>query len=186
MFKSSGAEFWPILGRLVKPATSKPFVIGLYSGNQKPTNVSDYLDQFVTELDYLFQNGILISDAAANRVPFSLSCIICDALAKAFVKQVKGHSGYYSCDKCVQRGHWQNKVTFPETNARLRTDVSFDEMQDEDHHVGPSPFHNLPVGMVSQFPIDAMHLVYLGVMKRLLWLWMKGPIVNACRIGGNA
>lgn len=33
------------------------------------------------------------------------------------------------------------KMTFPEVNVDLRTDAAFDEMR-EDHHKGPSPFHN--------------------------------------------
>lgn len=79
-------------------------------------------------------------------------------------KLIKGHSGYHGCDKCRQRGTWQGKMTFPATNSPLRTDALFDEMRDVEHHIGQSPFHNFPVGMVSQFPIDAMHLVYLGVV----------------------
>lgn len=56
-------------------------------------------------------------------------------------------------------------MTFREVNADLRTDAAFDEMRDEDHHKGPSPFHNtgIKLQMVSQFPLDYMHLVYLRV-----------------------
>lgn len=74
-------------------------------------------------------------------------------------------------------------MTFPETDAPRRTDAAFDAMLNVEHHLQPSPFRNLPVGMVSQFPLDYMHLVCLGVMKRLIWLWMKGPLINNCRIG---
>lgn len=186
LFKSSGAQFWPILGKLVKPHISKPFLIGLFSGESKPSNLSEYLEHFVTELDNLFRNGILISETADDRVVFSLSCVICDAPAKAYIKQIKGHSGYSGCDQCSQNGYWNNKMTFPETNATLRTDVSFAERQDEEHHVGRTQFSDLPVGMVSQFPPDPMHLVYLGVVKRMIGLWMKGPVANASRIGSNA
>jgi len=34
LFKSSNAQFWPILGRATKPITSEPFVIGLYLGEK--------------------------------------------------------------------------------------------------------------------------------------------------------
>lgn len=56
-------------------------------------------------------------------------------------------------------------MTFRKVNADLRTDAAFDEMRDEDHHKGPSPFHNtgIKLQMVSQFPLDYMHLVYLRV-----------------------
>jgi hypothetical protein len=35
----------------------------------------------------------------------------------------------------VQSGEWVGKMTFPETEAYLRTDIVFDEMSDEEHHL---------------------------------------------------
>ena len=60
-------------------------------------------------------------------------------------------------------------------NCTLEEKITF-QMADEGHHRGPSPFRELNIGMVSQFPLDYMHLVCLGVMRRLLWLWRKGPL----------
>ena len=74
-------------------------------------------------------------------------------------------------------------MTFPEVNAALRTDQSFSQMLDEDHHLGHSPFCDIQLGMVTQFPIDYMHLVCLGVMKRILIMWIKGPL--QCRLGSR-
>ena len=59
-------------------------------------------------------------------------------------------------------------------------------MQDEERHLGPSPLQRLPIGMVSQFRNDYMHLVCLGVVKRVVWLWIKRPLFNSCRIGAVA
>ena len=67
----------------------------------------------------------------------------------------------------MQKGLYLNKVTFPETEAELSTDVQFDEMLDYGHHVGVSPLVELSLGMVSQFPLDYMHLVCMGVIRRL-------------------
>ena len=187
LYKSSSTQFWPILGRLVKPCITNPFIIGLYLGQQKPTNVSEYTHKLIQELDLLIHSGITLSkENIEYNIPFSLSCIICDTPARAFVKCCKGHSGYFGCDKCSQRGMWRKKLTFPETDAPIRTDASFDEMSNVEHHLGPSPFRVLPIGMVTQFSQDYMHLVCLGVMKKLIWLWMNGPIVNNCRIGARA
>ena len=115
-----------------------------------------------------------------------ISCFICDAPARAFVKQTKAHNAYYGCERCVQRGVWRDKVTFPQTDAQLRTDESFNEMSNGNHH-GPTrtPLCGLSVGLVSQFVLDPMHLIYLGVMKKLIGLWIRGPVAARCRIGGN-
>ena len=48
-------------------------------------------------------------------------------------------------------------------------------MLDKGHHLGVSPLLKLGVGMVSQFGLDYMHLVCLGVVKRLFSYW-RGPI----------
>src|SRR6476661_8091085 len=94
--------------------------------------------------------------------------------ARAFIKCIKSHSGYSACEKCTQRGEYSGKVIFPSTSAQLRTDVAFDEMEDDEHHLSPSPLKPLGIGFVSQFGLDYMHLVCLGVVRRLLMYW-KGP-----------
>ena len=186
LFKSSKAQFWPILGRVVKPLVSDPFIIGLFSGEKKPGDVGEYLQDFIGEVHYIEQHGIAV-DGSENKFGINLSCFICDAPARAFIKNIKGHNAYHGCDKCIQNGVWEGKVTFPEIDSPLRTDADFDEMKDENHHLRGtlSPLCNLSLGMILQFPRDPMHLVYLGVMKRLMWSWMKGPVVNRCRIGAH-
>ncbi|WAR04719.1 FHAB-like protein [Mya arenaria] len=76
-------------------------------------------------------------------------------------------------------------MTFPRPDAGLQSYVKFDEMQNEEHHLGPSQFQQLPIGMVSQFSNDFMYPVCLGVAKRMMWLWMKDPLVNSCRISAG-
>lgn len=126
------------------------------------------------------RNGIEFSGKQLN---VTIDSIICDAPARAFIKSVKSYSGYHGCDKCTQRGRWLGKITFPETNAPLRTDHSFSEQHDDDHHLGVSPLSRTSIGMVTQIPLDYMLLVCLGVMKRLLLLWIKGPL--RCRLGSH-
>ena len=69
------------------------------------------------------------------------------------------------------------KMTYPDRHVQavLRTDRNFADMIDDEHHKGPSPLAGV-VGMVSQFPLDYMHLVCLGVVKRLIYIWLKGPL----------
>ena len=83
----------------------------------------------------------------------NLTCVVCDAQARVFVKQVKSCAGYLGCDKCIQSEVYDGKKRLPETKATLRTDSAFKAMSDEDYHRGPNPFCKLSIGMVSQFPI---------------------------------
>ncbi|KAJ8018126.1 hypothetical protein HOLleu_44057 [Holothuria leucospilota] len=173
LFKSSSLQLWPILGMVDELPQKEPFMIGVFSGTSKPSSAQEFLRPFVDELKLLEKDGFQLN---GKRYDLGVSAIVCDAPARAFVKCVKGHSGYHGCDKCIQSGSWDGKMTFPECEAQLRTDLSFSEMRDEDHHLEPSPFEGTAVGMVSQFPLDYMHLVCLGVMRRLLFLWRKGPL----------
>ena len=71
--------------------------------------------------------------------------VVCDAPARAFLKCIKGHSGYSGCDKCTQPGVYNSKMTFLEVDAPIRTNVAFDGMEDAEHHKGPNPFHTMKV-----------------------------------------
>ena len=184
LYKSSSAQFWPILGLIQNysdfgtKTKSDPFVIGIYHGNSKPSDVNEYLSDFVKEARDLQMNGFLYCGFLHH---FKISSVVCDMPARSWIKCVTGHTGYGGCDKCTQRGTFFKCVTFPDCNAPLRTDKSFIEMTDKKHHRGKSPFVELSLGMVSTFPIDYMHLVCLGVMRKLVSLWLAGPLKT--RIG---
>lgn len=126
------------------------------------------------DLSQLLQNGLTFRGRSLTVL---VSSFICDAPARAFVKQIKCHNGYSGCDKCHQVGEWRNKMTYPETTVRLRSDEEFAAMVDEDHHTNPSPLSGT-VKMVSQFPIDYMHLCCLGVTRKLIHFWLRGKNVT--------
>ncbi|KAG8229373.1 hypothetical protein J437_LFUL000894 [Ladona fulva] len=46
-------------------------------------------------------------------------------------------------------------------------------MQYDDHQQSECILRNLALGLISQVPLDYMHLVCLGVMKRLIRLWVE-------------
>ena len=57
---------------------------------------------------------------------------------------VKTHSGYHNCSKCMQEGQYiNNRVCFPDFCCNLRTDEDFKEIKDEDHHISISPLLDL-------------------------------------------
>ena len=72
-----------------------------------------------------------------------LEAVICDAPACAFVKCIKGHTAYDSCEWCVQKGRWYGKVVMSDLNAPLQTDSSFHSQDNNAHHSGTSPFTEL-------------------------------------------
>lgn len=139
---------------------------------RKPNNANDFLQEFVSEFILLSQNGIIFSN---TQYSVSLNEILCDAPARSFITCSKGHTGYFACPKCVQEGEFvQHRVVYLETQNTLRTDDIFKNRTHIEHHVGDSILETLPVGMISQIPLDYMHLVCLGVMKRLFQIWLKG------------
>jgi hypothetical protein len=90
LFKSSKVQFWPILGKIIQPVETRVFVIGLFSGTEKPKDVDEFLHDFVDEMKTIADSGICVNSSV---YPLHLRCFICDAPARAFVKQVKGHTG---------------------------------------------------------------------------------------------
>lgn len=129
---STSTQFWPILGLVANCCPKEPFVIGLFYGMHKPKDVTAFLNDFVSEFQKLQTTGVIYGPKKYDVV---LAAVICDTPARAFVKNVKGHNGYFGCDKCTQEGvYTERRMTFPEINARLRTDESFRAMSDEDHH----------------------------------------------------
>jgi len=174
LHRSTNAQFWPILGMVTNCKSCEPFVIGLFYGNCKPVDIGEYMSDFISE----FRSLCAVDIKCNNKVyTVSLTAVICDTPARAFVKNVKGHAGYFGCDKCKQEGvYTDGRMTFPETSAELRTDHSFRTVSDDDHRMGHSPLCELPIDMISAFPLDYMHLICLGVMRKLLYLWIKGPL----------
>lgn len=174
LFNSSKVALWPILGS-VKNADSCPFPIAVYCSKNKPTSVSDYLKDFIAEMQCLETVGF---HSEGRHFTVALHAIICDAPARAYLKCVKTHSGYESCERCCQHGEWYGKVTFPELSAQPRTDLNFRNKEFPGHHLMSisSPLLELKsCGLVTSVPLDYMHLVCLGVMRRLLCLWIHGP-----------
>ena len=159
---------------------SKPFIIGLFLGAFKPSSANEYLEDFINEMKEILRDGVSFS--LDRTLTVSIINFVCDTPARSFVKCVKGHSGYSGCDKCTEPGlYTERRMTFPSLDANTRTDQSFEAQVDEEHHRETSCLQQLGVGMVSQFPLDYMHLICLGVTRKLLSTWMHGPL--AVRLG---
>ena len=139
------------------------------------------MSNFIDRMKEIEVNGVTYADKAYK---VTIANFVCDTPARSFVKKTKGHTGYFGCDTCVHSGVWTNhRMTFPERNAAPRTDASFDEMICEEHHKGETSLKQLNIGLVSQFPLDYMHLICLGIVKRIISIWMCGPLNG--RLGNN-
>ena len=174
--KSSLSCFWPILGRVVSPFSSSVFVIGIYFSNCKPSKpacVSQFLSFLVGDLSIVHEQGIAI-----NNVTYSVEIhsIVCDAPARQFIKCIKPHTGYDSCEKCTVRGVYVKGkgVRFLENDSELRTDYTFRAKMHASHHLPTleSPLCEIKIDMIKDFPLDYMHLVLLGIVRRFLRLWL--------------
>ncbi|KYM99412.1 hypothetical protein ALC62_09843, partial [Cyphomyrmex costatus] len=159
--KSSNSSFWPILCSVksIKILIKHVFLIALYHGSEKPTN--EFFKDFVNECVYLSTNGILIN---SFRYTFRIFMLICDTPAKSFALSIKNHTGYFSCTKSTL------------------TDNSFRTMAQSEHHIDRSMLLDIPnFNMIDNVPIDYMHNLLLGGMKRLLchkrygWIYGKPP-----------
>lgn len=171
LFKSNKLQLWPILG-LIKNFRSIHFVISVFCGTSKPKPLNIFLENFINELNKLLKNGLYFN---GNFYKIEVHSFVCDAPARAYLKCTKSHTGYSSCDKCIEPGeYYKNKVVFMSETAQKRTDDSFRKQLDDDHHHGPSPLLDLPIDLITCFPTDYMHNICLGVMKTLLRTWIGG------------
>jgi hypothetical protein len=160
--------FWIIQGKFLD-FDEKPFIIGCYGGETKPKLFNNFLEPTIKELKSLrhftFNN---------NKIDVKLNKIMLDAPAKSYVLNTIGHNGYYSCPKCEVEGTYiENKMSFYNINAPLRTNESFRKKSNEEHHhPGSTIIEELDYfDMVNDVVIDYMHAVLLGVTKKLLKMW---------------
>ena len=175
IFKSRNTSFWPILCTCsnsveYSPNSILPFIVAIFYGEGKP-EITNYLEKFCSELKYLHQDGITIG---TKHLKVELRCIIADAPAKAYLKQIKTHGGYFACDRCYVKGVYKHKaMSYGDLKAELRNDETFRNKDQPEHHVGSSPFESLTIDMVHCFAIDYMHLINLGIVRKLLSLYLN-------------
>lgn len=175
--RSNNNQFWPILGLIDQSSNKLPFVIGIWFGKSKPSS-TDFLNQFIEDCKFLEDNGIQYN---GDLISFNVSKVLADAPARSFIKAVKNHNSYFGCERCNVEGEWMGRVVYSEEKGALRTDDSFRACLHEEHHTGVSKFLKLNIGMVSQFPLDYLHLVCLGVTRKLLRVWVKGKVPHKLR-----
>ncbi|XP_057291715.1 uncharacterized protein LOC130656398 [Hydractinia symbiolongicarpus] len=179
LYKSSSTQFWPILGQF---EYATPFVIALFCGNSKPTPVEYFCHEFLEELHKLRSDTMIVNDID---VRVALHFFTCDAPARQFLKGIKGHTGYDGCERCTVAGEYiEGRIIFNDIDKNPRTDAGFLKYEYKKHQLKLSPLIQYNICCVTDFVLDYMHLVCLGVVKRLLNFLIKdGP--RLCKLSRN-
>lgn len=116
------------------------------------------------------ENGIVID---GKHVEIKCRCFLCDAPAKSFIKCIVYHNAYFACNFCSVEGIFDDhRMSYSEYDCPARTDTSFRNECQEEHHKGKSLLEEIhSLDMVEDFPNDYLHLILLGIQKTLLKIW---------------
>ncbi|VDP44907.1 unnamed protein product [Schistosoma mattheei] len=170
--RSSNQQLWPILGRIIAPRFSGVFMIGIYGGNSKPAEFNEFSADTISETKETTDVG-LFSVKFNKCIAIRLAAVIYDAPARSSVRYTVNHNSKAGCDRCTVLGRrLEGKTTFPIGVYTLRTDDTFHRQTQSIHHQGHSIMGTLSINMIITFPLDPMHMVYLGVTKKLVNLWI--------------
>jgi hypothetical protein len=113
----------------------RPFPVSIHCGRGEPICVFTFLEKFVEEMLLLEREGL---DFNGKHYAFKLVAVVCDAPARKFVKQTKGHCGEGFCDRCIQSGRSDGvgRWIFEDLNSKIRTNESFHSHKNKNHHRG--------------------------------------------------
>lgn len=176
LFRSSKSHLIPITMNVVGVENMPQVPIGIYHGAQKPL-LKDYLKDYCTEVPRLLRDGVLVTSERIRK-PFSVLFYGGDAPQRAWMAGVKGHTACNGCHMCDQVGKKVGRrLTFSTKKGNPRTDISFALRECIGHHQPEflnelTPLEQIGTGMVSQIPLDSMHLIDRGVSAktvRALW-----------------
>lgn len=161
------------------------FLIGAFQPNRYETkklrvakqkcDQDEFLIFVVDELVELFYDGF---DHNSKHYRVMLDYLCSDAPAKAKALKLKGHTGFCSCSKCKVKGEHKHKRTFfKDLKAARRSD-------EEEFRKSKAIWKNVPLyRLVTDTVLDYMHLVILGIVKRLLGFWTEGS--RSQKLGSN-
>lgn len=142
---------------------------------KRKTDQDEFLIFVVDELISLFYEGF---ENLNKHYVVMLDFLCADAPAKAKALKLKGHTGFSSCSKCHVKGENDNRRTyFTNLKAKRRID-------EEESLKSKAVWKNIPeYRIVTDTVLDYMHLVILGVTKKLLIFWTEGKKHQALGTG---
>jgi hypothetical protein len=169
---SKNKTFWIILARIHEVKNSI-IPIGLYNGPRKADDFDELLSSFIFELKNILDKKI---EFDGNEVKVEMNNYCLDTPARASTLGIIGHSGYKSCVRCLCEGsREEGRMLFKYVDSNKRTDEMFKNRNDQRFHVRDSLIEKeLNIKMVSQFPLDFLHVVCLGTVRKI-FIRLVGP-----------
>lgn len=125
----------------------------------------------VDDMIEIYAAGIEVNNQVFH---IAIKNAIFDSPARSSALFTKGHTGFSSCSQCTIVGEtYKNRRIFVNISASLRTDASFQNRTRPSYHRGTSVLERVIFKMVSQVPLDYLHVVLLGVQKRFVFIWTE-------------
>uniref|UniRef100_A0A4Y0BIJ4 Uncharacterized protein n=1 Tax=Anopheles funestus TaxID=62324 RepID=A0A4Y0BIJ4_ANOFN len=151
-------------------------IVAMFHGIKKPPELEQYLRPFVEEMNEVLDNGIPINNRV---VRVRLRAFISDSPARSYIKGVMSYNAKHGCLKCCTVGEhsYQSRtVYFWDSNAPERTDELFRRIAYPKHYRIYTPLLDFQyLNIIEDIVVaDRLHLIDLGVMRRLLKAWVKG------------
>ncbi|KAL7378612.1 hypothetical protein ABVT39_016285 [Epinephelus coioides] len=110
----------------------EPFIVALFYGVSKPNSVDDFLGDFLAEYTELQKSHITVN---GKEIHVCIKAFVCDSPVRAFLKYIKGHTGYHCCERCTIKGEYKNKRVVFLGDYPLRTDRDFSNGFYVDHQM---------------------------------------------------
>ena len=176
LYNSSTTCIWPILVSFGND--KQPYPVALHLGKKKPV-LDSYLTDFINEVQELRNSGCFVNDVHVklNRINF-----VCDAPARAHLQGILGHTAKKGCPYCDAEGQFViDRIAFPSTVGNPRTDESY-ARQEENNQTKLSPLASI-VGLKTNFPIDELHCVCLGVFRKCVIFCFPKSKISKFHVG---
>lgn len=199
-FKSNSHSVWPIqlvqnyLPPELRYKPSNILTACLYYGKEKPDCIK-YFQPLISELNELKAKGLSLNveNETYRFFPIVTHCVV-DLPAKHMLQRIKQYNGRNACTYCMHPGQTVQitkklkviRYTYDQYPLRdhVRTVTSMDKKKNDsnsDGVIGKSCLVSLPnFNIINGFGIDYMHCVLLGVVRKLLNLFLNSKHHKRC------
>ena len=188
LFKSSHVSIWPFylmineLPYKLRIRKENMILAGLWFGPTKPC-ANLFMNSFIEELKNLHKGvDVIVADKVNPlRIRGLIICGTCDLGAKSQFLNIQQFNGKFGCPNCkIMTRRVEHVQIYPFTESlNLRTTEESEQYAKEARESkkpvfgikGPSTLRLLVPDFINTTAIDAMHCIYQGITKKLMYLW---------------